>query len=861
VELLERETNLANLTSYAVEARTQQGRLVLLAGEAGVGKTALLEALKGRLPDATWAWGSCDGLFTPRPLSPLYDIARDLGGELKAACDRNAAREDLFDAFVGALCAEPDLAVVVIEDVHWADEASLDLIRHTWRRTGDAKVLMIVTYRDDGLAADPMLRTVVGDLATYRGTRRMGLATLSTTAVAALAVDSSIAPDELYRLTGGNPFFLSEVLAGDGEHVPASARDAVLARTGRLDDEARTALETVSLFRARAEPVQLLALDGVTSSGLDRCVAAGMLVHRDRALSFRHDLARLAVAADVAPTRRVELHAKILETLAALGSTDDAELAHHADEAGDRVAMLTYASRAARAAVAVASHREAAFQYARAVRAMASDKTPERAELCEELADQTALIDRWEESAASREEALGIWRAVGDDLRAGRALRMLSKPYWRLCRGSEATRVAHDAVAVLERLPVSEELGQAWVGLASAFWGEGKVNEALALTRKARALAEERNLKQLLLNSLAFEGPLMFAVGEDGSEETAAGLALALEMNNEDRAGAIYSTLYATLAEARDTERAEKLYFDGVAYADEHDLTTYSTCFRGQRSRSLGQQGLLADGLDMAELLLVNLPSPVNSLNPLTSAGLLSARLGNADWTALDEALELALALDEHAWTVLVRIARAEAHWLMGGDAQARAEVVLFCEKLDGLDAWELGEALIWARRFGVEANSDGRIADPFVPELSGDHAGSAAAWDRRGAKFDAALALAFSPREPDVRDAHDRFVAMDATASVTRTRKRLKDMGARVIPSGPRSATKEHPAGLTRREGEILGLVTQGLTNAEIAEQLFLSGRTVEHHVSSVLAKLGVSSRSDARREAARRGLVKTDS
>jgi hypothetical protein len=143
----------------------------------------------------------------------LYDIARDLDGELKAACKRNAPREELFDAFVNALNAEPELAVVVIEDVHWADEASLDLIRHTWRRAGDARVLMIVTYRDDGLAADPMLRTVAGDLATYRGTRRMGLAPLSAMAVAALAADSSFAPDDLHRLTGGNPFFVSEVRA------------------------------------------------------------------------------------------------------------------------------------------------------------------------------------------------------------------------------------------------------------------------------------------------------------------------------------------------------------------------------------------------------------------------------------------------------------------------------------------------------------------------------------------------------------------------------------------------------------------------------------------------------------------------
>jgi DNA-binding CsgD family transcriptional regulator len=341
----------------------------------------------------------------------------------------------------------------------------------------------------------------------------------------------------------------------------------------------------------------------------------------------------------------------------------------------------------------------------------------------------------------------------------------------------------------------------------------------------------------------------------------AGGLALALEMNDEERAGAIHSTRYAIFAEAREVERAEQLYFDGVAYADEHDLATYGTCFRGWRSRSLGQQGLLADGLDMAEQLLVNLPSPVNSLNPLTSAGLISARLGNADWTALDEALDLALTLDERAWTLLVRIARAEAHWLGGRDAQARAEVVLFCEDLDGLDAWELGEALVWARRFEVEATTDGGVAYPFPLELAGDHAAAAAEWDRRGAKLDAAMALAFSPREDDVRDAHDRFVAMDAAASAIRTRKRLKDMGARVIASSPRSATKAHPAGLTRREGEILELVTQGLTNGEIAEQLFLSERTVEHHVSSVLAKLGVSSRADARREASRRGLVKAQS
>jgi DNA-binding NarL/FixJ family response regulator len=860
MELLEREINLATLISYAGEARAGQGRLVLLAGEAGVGKTALVEALREQVPDARWAWGSCDGLFTPRPLGPLFDLAQDLGGDVKAACDGHASREEMFDAFVTALHAATELTVVVIEDVHWADEASLDLIRHAWRRAADARVLMLVTYRDDGLAADDVLRTVVGDLASYRGTRRMALATLTARAVAALAGDSTLSVAELHRLTGGNPFFLGEVLAGDGEHVPSSARDAVLARTSRLDADARSALETVSLFRSHAEPTHLLAVGGVTSQGLDGCVAAGMLVSRGTALSFRHDIARLAVAADVAPQRRAALHANILRTLIALGSSDDAELAHHADEAGDRAAMVTYASRAAGTATAVGSHREAAFQYARALRGMPDDKTIERAELCEALADETALIDRWEESTKAREDALDVWRAVGDDFRAGRALRMLTAPYGRLCRGPEASRVAHDAVALLERLPESEELGLAWVGLANALWGEGKILEGLALARRGTALAEAHGYSGLLLNGLTVEGALKFALGKDGTAEMERGLQLALETNDEDRAGSINSTLYQIIADARQIEKAEKLYLAGFAYADAHDITTYSTCLRGQRSRSLAQQGLLTDGLLMAqELLAASLPSPLNRLNPLISEGLLRARLGDVSWASLDEALALAITLNEPAWTLRARLARAEALWLVNRDDDAREQIVAFCEALDALDTWELGEALVWARRLGVEATSDGLPAAPFAVELEGDHAAAAAEWDRLGASFDAAMALAFSPLERDVREAHARFLAMDASASVVRVRKRLKELGARMIPAGPRLATKEHPAGLTRREGEVLELLTEGLTNSEIAEQLFLSERTVEHHVSAVLGKLGVTSRTEARREAAQRGLVAT--
>ncbi len=185
--LLEREAQLAALASYAGEARKAQGRLVLVAGEAGVGKSALVEQLQRDLPEAAWFWGACDGLFTPRPLGPLFDIAAKLGGQLLELCRAGAPREELFGALLRQV-SEPDaLHVVVVEDIHWADEATIDLLRFLGRRIRDATVLLIVTYRDEGLTAADPLRVALGDLATQRSVRRIGVGPLSADATAVLA--------------------------------------------------------------------------------------------------------------------------------------------------------------------------------------------------------------------------------------------------------------------------------------------------------------------------------------------------------------------------------------------------------------------------------------------------------------------------------------------------------------------------------------------------------------------------------------------------------------------------------------------------------------------------------------------------
>jgi predicted ATPase len=200
--LLERDPVLASLRQYAHEAGQGEGRLVLIGGEAGVGKSVLVERFQRDLPDARWAWGACDGLSTPRPLAPLFDLARDLGGALEDLCRGRPERDELFAALLTQVTGDDRLDVIVIEDIHWADEATLDLIRFLTRRIRAAPVLVIATYRDDWLTPSSPLRLALGDLAARRWTRRLELPPLSVEAVRTMAAGTDLDADQLYQLAG-----------------------------------------------------------------------------------------------------------------------------------------------------------------------------------------------------------------------------------------------------------------------------------------------------------------------------------------------------------------------------------------------------------------------------------------------------------------------------------------------------------------------------------------------------------------------------------------------------------------------------------------------------------------------------------
>ncbi|HEY5351169.1 MAG TPA: AAA family ATPase [Streptosporangiaceae bacterium] len=859
--LLEREAQLAALASYAGEARKAQGRLVLIAGEAGVGKSALVEQLQRNLPGAGWYWGACDGLFTPRPLGPLFDIAAKLGGELLELCRADAPREALFGALLSQV-SEPDvLHVVVVEDIHWADEATIDLLRFLGRRIRDATVLLIATYRDDALAPGDPLQVALGDLATQRSVRRVSLAPLSAGAVQVMAGGSEQEAAALRQLTGGNPFYLSQVIAAGMDELPASARDAVLARAARLGGSARTVLDAAALIGTRVEYPLLEAVTDAPPSAVDELLGAGLLTGDGAALKFRHEIARLAVQDAVPAHRRGLIHARILDVLSGCGGDDDdARMAFHAEGAGDGPAVLRYATAAARRATELGAHRAAAAQYERALRFADEADAAAAARLYDAFAYEASLLDRSQEAVDARERALALWRQAGDRLREGDTLRWLACSLSAVSRGHDGIAAAKAAIALLEPLGPSLELASAYASLASLRMVNYEHAEAIELAHRAVAIAGPLGRTDIVSEALNTEACSLQGIGRDWGPTMRRALDVAVSGGHEAQVGRAYVNTYAMYVDEKAFASGEAYYAHGAAYCDEHDLASYSIFLRSQRTNMLERTGRWDEAMAIAgELLLRGGPSPGIRLCPLNRLGTIRARRGEPGvWECLDEAVGYADGAGEAQNIVPVRLERAEARWLEGDQAAAVREAELAHDSGAGCDEWGRGALAVWLRRTGSGRSLPTDLAEPYQRQIDGDWAGAARLWMELGCPYEAAMALLDSTEEDALREALQILTGLRAAAVIRVARKKMRDLGFRSIPAGPRTATREHPLGLTRREHEVLDLIVDGRTNAEIAEQLFISAKTVDHHVSAVLAKLGAPSRGVAASEAVRLGLAR---
>jgi DNA-binding CsgD family transcriptional regulator/tetratricopeptide (TPR) repeat protein len=849
VALLERDQELARLERMVSRARGGRGGLVLVTGEAGIGKTSLVRALRQRLSRAVpLIVSGCEPLSVPVPLMPVRDLMEAATADLAplAGDDRPAVARSLLAAL-----ERRAPVVAVLEDLHWADPATIDIVRLLVRTIESTGVVLLATYRDDELGAHRDLSMLVGDLATNPAVRRLALARLSASAVQALAEPAGLDASRLLSVTGGNPFLVVESVAAGGR-LPHSVRDATTARAARLGPHARAVLDAAAVIGQRVPLAVLRAVAPATDGAIEECLSAGALVDAGGAtVAFRHELTRQAVEESISPARRARLHERVIEALEASGqAVEHARVAHHAEQAGARGIALRHATLAAREAERLGVHADAARQYERAL-AQRPANPRQRGELLVGFGRVGWLAGRVEEAMLALREAVAIGQGLADPSLQGRAVRWLHRPLWELDRWQEARQACLDAIALLERTDHADELAHAWGELISLDACGLNPPRAVADSGKALEQADQAGLGEVRIDVELSQVLARCLQGEaDGADVLADCRARAQAAGWHWQAIKCYAVACMVAAVNRAHEQIDELVPEALAFYEERQALPARDVVLGCVARSLLDRGRLEEAIAWTAKARRGTNLEL-SMAPVVAA-VARLRRGEVEGDRLLAEVRAALTGVSDMYRLpMLHAALAEAAWLRGdGDAlRAHVRAGLAVRGVEQVPR-AAGELALWALRCGEPLPSLPRQPHPVRLELAGNWRAAVRAWRGQDAPYEAALAAL----PGDAAAGREAVATLHRLGARAAARAFARERAARGAPAprGPRPSTRMNPAGLTLREREILLRMAAGATNREIARTLHLSERTVAHHVSAVLRKLQAPTRTAAA-EAAR--------
>lgn len=849
--LLERERELATLDSLLDDRRGSGGRVVLIRGEAGIGKSALVSEFVSRQRSrAHILEGACDDLFTPQPLGPIWDLARTepVVANAVASGDRRVTMETLLDLLSRRL--RP--TILVIEDTQWADEATLDVIKYLGRRIARTNAALILTFREAAVDGDHPLRRVIGDLAPQSVTR-IQLEPLSAEAIASMVDDRPFDLAEVLALTSGNPLFVTEVLTSGVEGVPASVQDSVLARAGRVPPPARELLDLMSVIPGVADRGHIVAALGSIDDHLEICAREGLLRYDHVGVSYRHELQRRAVEAALSSPRRRELNARVLEFV----RHDATRAVHHAREAGDTAAIVEFAPVAARAAMAIESHREAVAHFETLDPHVGLMALGDRSEVLSDWAREASYVDI-SIALPIVERAIEVQRELGDDVRLARILAFAVRVYEINGKPDAAERCAQEAIDLLADLGPSPDLAYA---LSQSAWlrllrGDDD-RQGIALADESIAIAKSVGDDATLIKSLTVKGSLAHSL------EFRSGYQFVEEAHRLAKAGGHrFDETYALInlaglcADVRDLSRAADLTRRAMETGARYEFTTLEIHAKAMLSEILMWLGDWSGAERAANEVLDSHPhTEVLGWRILAT---IQARRGQPEALAsLDRMWSLASESGGLQTLDPAAAAVAEVMWLTDTEDQSRLVQIgdVFELGLESGLVWPSGALSFWVWQLGVRTDIPPSLPGFYGWIIDGRWQQAVDFWRSRDVGYEMGLAMMHGDDDARV-EAVRTFEDLGALAAASRVRRDLATRGIKV-PRGRSRETREHADGLTPRQAEVLELLAEGLSNAQIADRLFISHRTAENHVGAILTRLEAPNREAAAAMARQRAMT----
>jgi DNA-binding CsgD family transcriptional regulator/tetratricopeptide (TPR) repeat protein len=877
MELLERKNDLAKLTLLWANASSGLGKTVLLTGEAGVGRTSYLQSFADEIKGSgLHIVGGCEPLSSPRPLGPLYDIAPRLGKSFALSIRDQKNRSIVFSNLMEELTRIGKPICFVIEDIHWADSGTLDMIQYLGRRIDKLPILLLLSYRTCELGANHPLKAALGSLLTEH-TERINLQPLSRASVSELAYKHSVRADLLFDLTQGNPFYLTEVLNTATDILPETVTRFIASKLAGLPSAARQLCELVSTIPNEAE-ISLISQISFGCEGkvygdnpdlVEGCTNSGLIFFTGTGLRYRHEIARRAVESSLGALKRKSWHSVMLEIMIRDQTLPKARLVHHAAQAGLGVLVLELAPQAAQEAGLAGAHREACHHFATAIPFAKHATLQVQATLYEGWAYHglmsTSMDSRFVEAL---KRAITLWREIGNIERVGYNLRMLSVLNWSLGKIEDSFECVSEAISLLETIRPTPALAMAYSMRSQNFVAASDLTQAIISGEKAVEVATELDATEALVHSLCNLGTaLMRAQKPEGEAMLKRCIAVGEAKGFHENTGVAYINYCESLLWQFRLEEAEKVANLGLDFVKKSGVLALSFSLMGLLAQIATMLNRFSEAQALAQKVLENATlSPLVRWPALAAKAMHLNRLGHPDGIAkLDELVALSHRLSLPHHLLCASIMQVETYWISGDLPKAKQALDIALEQRDKeTSPWIIGQLICWCHRLNAEielseVSNNVLIAKPYALETSGDIDAAAKWWGERGFAFEQAICLMHAGDDGLVAAAKI-LTKLEATPAVHRLRQLARKLKIQGVKRGHYGSAASNSFHLTARELAILQFVANGLSDGEIAEKVARSKRTIQNHVGSLLSKVGVKNRLTLVSVVRRSGLLKLD-